>query len=359
MKNTVLLFALSFFLFSACEKDSDYDPEPPDELEEAVLWEPVAGMHSVGVLNLHVAEDALLALTQNHLFTVDVEEMTSDEYFLGVFSEARGTEINDQFFVKIESPRIFVYNTDNPDQYASFDIKDHFPEFGKFLFPPAWLGDVIVSNNQNVFLTAYRPIVDGIPIAEPRLLLFRAEKDASGEVSVHDFIESAIDADYAYSDLTGIYSCGENFLISLHPYTYKVVPDGSWDLVYEGRIFDFIRHGDKLLGFGDDDLLVSYDDGSSWEVLTSGFPLGLRPWQQKGFCLNDRLLVWDAYYITQIKLTDEGLDLVSFCTEGLDPGPGKNIHRLVMSEEYVFVGTQQGLYYKPLDDFWASDLGTK
>ena len=354
MKNNVLLFATFFFLFSACEKDTDYEPEPPDELEEAVLWEPVAGMHSVGVLNLHAAEDALMALTQNHLFTVDMEEMTSEEYFLGIFSEARGTEINDQFFVKIESPRIFVYNMENPDQYASFDIKDHFPDFGKFFFPPAWLGDVIVSNHQNVFLTVYRPEVDGITIAEPRLLLFRAEKDASGDISIHDILESAIDTDYVFGDLTGIYSCGENFLISLHPFTYKVKPDGSWELVYEGRIFDFISHDDKLLGFGDEDLLVSYDDGTTWEILTSGFPSGLRPWQQKGFSLNDRLLIWDAYDIRQIKFTDEGLDFVSFCTEGLDPGPGKYIHRLIMSEKFMFVGTQNGLYYKPLDDFWGS-----
>ncbi len=46
MKNTVLLFVLSFLILSACEKDTDYDPEPPDELEEAVLWEPVAGMQA-------------------------------------------------------------------------------------------------------------------------------------------------------------------------------------------------------------------------------------------------------------------------------------------------------------------------
>ncbi len=356
MKKYVLLFAMSFFLLSACEKDSDYGPEPPVEEEEAVLWEPVDGMHSVGVLNLHLAKDALMALTQNHLFTVDVEEKTSDEYFLGIFSEASGTEINDQFFVKIESPRIFVYNTENPDQYASFDIKDHFPDFGKFFFPPAWLGDVIVSNNQNVFLTVYRPKVDGITIAEPRLLLFRAEKDASGEVSVSNFIESAIDTDYVFGDLTGIYSCGENFLISLNPFTYKVTSNGDWELVHEDRIFEFIAHGDKLIGFRDNDLTVSYDEGSSWEILTSGFPPGLIPWHQKGFSLNDRLLIWDTYNITQIKFTDEGLDFVSFCTEGLDPGLGRSIHRIIMSAEYIFVGTQNGLYYKPLDDFWESAL---
>ncbi len=356
MKKIYLLLVMSFLLFSACEKDADYDPVAPEEVEEAVLWEPVAGMHSVGVLNLHVAEDALMALTRNHLFAVDVEGMTSEEYFLGIFSEARGTEINDQFFIKIESPGIFVYNTENPDQYASFDINDHFPDFGKFYFPPAWLGDVIVSNHQNVFLTVYRPEIDGIPLAEPRLLLFRAEKDASGEISIHDVLESAIDTDYVFGDLTGIYSCGENFLISLNPFTYKVTPDGGWELVYEDRIFEFIAHGDKLIGFCDDDLIVSYDEGSSWEILTSGFPPGLRPWQQKGFSLNDRLLIWDAYDITQIKFTDEGLDVISFCTEGLDPGPGRNIHRIIMSEKNIFVGTQQGLYYKALDGFWESAL---
>ncbi len=123
---------------------------------------------------------------------------------------------------------------------------------------------------------------------------------------------------------------------------------------FEGRIFDFIRHEDILLGFGDDELIVSYDEGSSWEILTSGFPLELRPWQQKGFSLNDRLLIWDTYDITQIKFTDVGLDVISFCTEGLDPGPGRYIHRLIMTAEYMFVGTQNGLYYKPLDDFWES-----
>ncbi len=354
MKNSILLFAMSFLLLSACEKDSDYDPDPPVEEEEAVLWEPVNGMHSVGVLNLHMTENELMALTSNHFFTIDPEEMTSEEYFLGVFSEAQATEINDQFFVKIESSMIFVYNTKNPDQYASFDISEIFPDFGKFFFPPAWLGDVIVSNNQNVFLTVYRPKIDGIYMPEPRLLLFRAEKNTAGEVSLDDFIESAIDTDYIFGDLTGIYSCGENFLISLNPYTYKVKPDGSWELVFEGQIFDFIEHDDMLIGFSDDDLLVSHDDGSNWDILTSSFPLGLRPWQQKGFSLNDRLLVWDTYEIRQIKFTDTGLDFVSFCTEGLDPGPGRNIHRLIMSAEYMFVGTQQGLYYKPLDDFWGS-----
>ncbi len=356
MKKIVPFIAFLFLLLSACEKDSDYDPEPPDEQEEAVLWEPVNGMHSIGVHNLYVTENVLSALAQNFLFKVELEDMSSDSYYLGNFSESWATEINADFFVKIESSWIFVFNSENPDQYAGFDIKQYFPDFGRFYFPPAWLGDVIVSNDQNVFMTVYRPKIDGVYAAEPRLLLFRVEKDSSGEVSVHDVLESSIEEGYVFGDLTGVYSCGESFLISLNPYTYKVAPDGSWKLVFEGRIFDFIRHGDMLLGFGDDDLLVSYDDGSSWEVMTSNFPAGFKPWHQKGFSLDDRLLVWDTYNITQIKLTESGLDFVPFCTEGLDPGPGKAIHRLVFSEKHVFAGTQQGLYYKPLDVFWESSL---
>lgn len=356
MKKSVLLFAFTFLLLSACEKDSDYNPEPPHEEEEVVLWEPVKDMNSISVLNLYKTEDELFALSRGFFHRLELQEMSSDSNYLGNFSESWATEINDLFFVKIESSMIFIYNTDNPDQYTSFDIKEYHPDFGKFYFPPAWLGDAIVSNSQNVFMTVYRPRIDGVFAAEPRLLLFRAEKDASGEVSVHDVIESAIDTDYVFGELTGIYSCGENFLVSLNPFTYKVTPDGSWELVFEGRIFDFIRHGDMLIGFGDDDLLVSYDDGSSWDILTSNLPLGLRPWQQKGFSLNESLLVWDAYHITQIKISDTGLDCVSFCTEGLDPAPGKYIHRMVIGEEYVFAGTQQGLFYKPLNGFWESAL---
>ncbi|MDR4988885.1 MAG: hypothetical protein RG741_08630 [Bacteroidales bacterium] len=357
MKKYVSLFAIFLFLLSACEKDTEYEPEIPEE--EPVNWEPVNNMQNIGVLNLHMDEDRLFALGQDFLFTVeldDPEEMEPDDYFLGVFSESRATEINDRFFVKIEASMIFVFNTDNPDQYAGFDIREYYPDFGSFFFPPAWMGDVIVSNDQNIFLTVYRPKVDGVVIAEPRLLLFRAEKDAAGKVSIHDIMESAIDTDYVFGNLTGIYSCGENFLISLNPYTYKVSPDGSWELVFDDRIFDFIKHGEKLLGFGDQDVFVSYDEGSSWEVFVSGFPGGLLAWQQKGLSLNNRLLVWDAYRITQIEITDAGLHCAAFCTEGLDPGPGRYIHRLIVGEEYVFAGTQQGLYYKPVDDFWASTL---
>jgi len=356
MKKNISMIAVLFLLLSACDKDSENDNLTPDEPEYPVLWEAVADMHTIGVQNLYVKENELLALTQNFLFQVDLEDMTSENYFLGNYSESWATEIDADFFVKIESSWIYVFNSENPDQFAGFDIQQYLPDFGKFYFPPAWLGDVIVSNDQHVFLTVYRPQIDGVYAAEPRLLFFRVEKDSAGEVSVHDVFESSIDEGYVFGDLTGIYACGDDFLISLNPYTYKVTSDGSWELVFEGRIFDFISHGDMLLGFGDDDLLVSYDDGSSWEVMMSSFPAGFSPWHQKGYSLDDRLLVWDTNNITQIQITESGLDFVSFCIEDLDPGPGKAIHRLALSEKHVFVATQQGLYYKPLDDFWESSL---
>ena len=358
MKQDINRFALFLlllpFLWVACDKDNDDNPEPVDP-PEAVIWQPVPGMESIGALNLEIIDGDLLAMTKSFLFRVDEQTSAFENYYLGNFTAGYATMINERFLVKMENSWIFVFNTQNPDELFGFDIKDHFPDFGDFFFPPAVLGDVIVSNDEDVFLTVYRRKEDGITIAEPQLLLFRAELDAQGKVSVHDIMVSSIDEGYIFGDLIGIHSTGQDFIISLIGGTFKVDPQGNWYQVSENRMYNFIEYGDKLLSFVNDDLFVSYDNGDTWESIST-LPYGLLAWQQKGFVWEDEILIWDAYRITRMRISNDALHLQSYCTEGLDPAPGRYLTRMAAGSENMYVATQKGLFYKPLQDFRESQI---
>ncbi|TVQ10236.1 MAG: hypothetical protein EA361_14310 [Bacteroidetes bacterium] len=344
------------FFFAACEKDSDNENLVPDEPQDTIVWEPVNQINPEVITNLFVDGGELKVLTKNFYYQLNLNDFSAESHYVGNFSESWATVLNDELFVKIESSWIFVFNANNPEKYTGIDLHDHLDDFGKFFFPSAWLGNVIAINENNVFLTVYRPLLDGVFAAEPRLLLFSAELDAEGNVSVENIISSSIDEGYVFGDLSGVYTCGEDFIISLNPYTYKVTSQGEWTRVFDGRIFNFIPWDGKLLGFGDDDLLISDDGGESWEPLSYNLPPGYRPWQHKGFVHDNQLLIWDTYTISLLDLSGSEGHLKTFCNEGLEPGPGKYIHRIVLTEEYAFVGTGQGLYYKPLEDFLESKI---
>jgi hypothetical protein len=352
MKTLTPLLTLLVLFTLACDKDNGPEPvtEPP---VDTVVWQAVPNLENFNVLNLKMIDNELIVISDRYLSRINEQTLSTENHYIGNFLESNMGAINDRFFTRVEKSWIFVFNTDDPEKMYGFDVKDHFPDFGKFFFPPTWMTNVMAVNNQDVFLTVFRPERDGITIAEPQLLLFRAEKDEQGNVSVHNLVRTSIDEGYVFGDLIGIHALQNDFIISLNPLTFKVTPDGNWTEVFEGRIFNFIEMEDKLLGFGDDDLLVSYDLGNSWQVLTSSMG-GLSPWQLKGFRFEDGMVIWDTYRLAMLQIDDEGLQINSFCLNNIETGPGRLIQRMAIGQKNAYLGTKRGLYYKPLEDFWES-----
>lgn len=371
MKTKFQLVAIalcSIAFFTACQKEMT-GPDAAimeaeinavsDQGKTASLWTRIESVPSEPILNLAFENGQILATGKNHRYYISPGSFSAKSDFFGVFNEDYSTCLNQEFFTKISGSRIFVYNTRNPLSFAMLDLAKLDPGFGGFSFLPGYLSKSIAMNQNNYFLTVYNSDNSGLKTSNqgPQMVIFRAVTTKSGEVELSDVRLVPVKPGESRPDLLNVFATGERFLVSMGSKTYVVCQQGQYEEVFAEEIYEVIPYNDVLLGFGQDQLLYSKDQGLSWLCIMRKGPAAFSFWMQKGFQVGDCLITSSPTELFKIELDLQNsmVNIQPLPASELELDKENLIYQKIRAGNYMVVATSTGLYYRSIAEFLPRD----
>jgi|GEM_PF-6578521 len=314
-------------------------------------WKKMEGLPEAPVLNLSYENGEILALGNNYRFKINPSTLKTNAESFGSFSEDYSTTLNQRFFTKISKTSIFVFSTQNPTNSAILDLQKFDPEFDRFISLPGCYSKAIASTEANVFLTAYtrKSTNDRSANGPVSLVVFSTSVSKSGNVVISKVETISVPDLPAGTRLLTVFAWEEKFIVSFDSKTMVVGQDGIYYEVSDQSIFEVIPFQGLLLGFGENQILLSKDAGITWAPYIRNKPGQFNYWEQKGFQFGNGLITSSpteifqidlrvdnpVFYIKQIPSSELGLDKEHI------------IYDMINVNQTLFVATSRGIFMKP------------
>ncbi len=362
--NYLKAFVIStIVVFSACQKDA---VEPGAEAKESKAalsseiertasgWKKMEGLPEAPVFNLSFENGEILGLGNNYRFKINPSTLKANAESFGSFSEDYSTTLTQRFFTKISKTSIFVFNTQNPQNFVTLDLLRLDPGFDRFISLPGCYSKAIASTKENVFVTAYarKNTINRFANDAVSLVVFSTSVSKSGNVVINQAKTISIPDLPAGARLLTVFAWEEKFIVSFDSKTIVVGQDGIYYEVSDQSLFEIIPFQGLLLGFGEDQILLSKDGGITWTPHIRNKPSEFRYWEQKGFEFGNGLITSSPTGIYQIELkADSPVFYIKQipCSElGLDKE--HIIYDMVNVDQVLFIATTKGIFYKPIKD---------
>lgn len=349
-------------VLSACQKDpvepgfeaTDKSAPSLESGRTASGWKKMEGLPEAPIFNLSYENGEILALGSDHRLKINPSTLKATAENFGSFSENFSTTLNQRFFTKISKASVFVFNTQSPQNLTSLDLLKVDPEFERFISLPGFYSNAIGSTKDNVFLTAYarKGTSERSSRGPVSLVLFRASISKSGNVFISDVKTIPLPELPASARLLTVFAWEEKFIVSFDSKTIVVGQDGFYNEVSDQSIFEIIPFQGLLLGFGQDQILLSRDAGITWAPHIRNKPGQFKYWEQKGFQFGNGLITSSPTEIYQIDLqADSPVFYIKQipCSElGLDKE--HIIYDMINVNQMLFVATSRGIFMKPMKE---------
>lgn len=365
MKTITYLKALAIsaiVVLSACQKDpvepgfevTDKSAPSIEAGRTASGWKKMEGLPEAPIFNLSYQNGEILALGSDYRLKINPSTLKSTAESFGSFSENYSTTLNQMFFTKISKASIFVFNTQKPQNLASLDLLKLDPEFDRFISLPGFYSNAIASTKDNVLLTAYaRKSTNERSSKGPvSLVLFRASISKSGNVFISEVKTIPLPELPASARLLTVFAWEEKFIVSFDSKTIVVGQDGFYNEVSDQSIFEIIPFQGLLLGFGQDQILLSRDGGITWAPHIRNKPAQFNYWEQKGFQFGKGLITSSPTEIFQIDLMPDNpvfyIKQIPCSELGLDKE--HIIYDMISVKQMLFIATSKGVFMKQMTD---------
>lgn len=357
-----MLAISAMVVFSACQKETVF---PEVETKESISlmslekgrnsdgWKKIEGLPQGTVFNLTYENGEILALGNNSRFQINPTTQKVQAEKFGSFSEDYSTTINRSFFTKMSKSSIFVFNTENPRQFAKLDLNKLDPEFNTFISLPGSISNAIACSKNNVFVTAYsrNSHIGRAGEAPVMLVVFSTSVSKSGNVVISEVKTIPVKGISSGARLLTVFAWEEKFIVSFDSLTLVVCQDGFFNVVSDQSIFEVVPFNGVLVGFGLDQMLVSRDEGASWNTLIRNKPANFNYWMQKGIPFGNQIISSSPNAIYQIDLKVESSELYisSIATEELGLDKEHLIYDMTRVNNMLYVATSRGIYFKSIE----------
>ena len=316
-------------------------------------WKEIEGLSEGPVFNLGYENGEILALGNSMLFKIDPTSMFAKAEHFGTFSEDYSTTLNQHFFTKFSRSSIFVFSTPNPGVFSTLEMERIDPRFGRFIAMTGCNGKALGISGASTCLTAYSRKGSGEMQGASAvfLLLFRTSLSKSGEVVISDVMTIPVEGLTENDRLLTVFAREDRFIVSFDSKTLVVDANGVYDEVSDDSIFEIIPFIDLLLGFGTDQLLLSRDNGITWNPFSRKAPAHFQYWMQKGFQYQNGLITSSptAIFRMEIKPDDAMFFIREIPTDELLLDKEHVIYDMIRTEGSLVVATSKGIFFRPLD----------
>jgi hypothetical protein len=135
---------------------------------------------------------------------------------------------------------------------------------------------------------------------------------------------------------------GGRFFVSSVIATWEIEPSGGTRQLLDHGVYGIIEHDDRLFACSWNGLLMSSDEGATWDTLPYDGAKG------QFFVVDGHLCLLRASSILQVN-ADTG-STTPLAVDGL-PFDGHSWGAAIRFGENVYLATHQGLFYRPVRDF--------
>jgi hypothetical protein len=357
-----ILAISTMVVFSACQKEqvspeiSTFESLSTINSEKGRIangWKKIEGLPQGTIFNLSYENGELLALGNSERFQINPSTLKVKAENFGSFSEDYSTTINQGFFTKMRKSSIFVFNTENPQNFATLDLNKLDPQFNKFISLPGYYSKAIASSKNNVFLTAYvrNSSIERANETSVLLVVFSTSISKSGNVVISDVKTIPVKGISTGARLLTVFAWEEKFIVSFDSLSMVVCHDGFYNVVSDQSIFEVVPFNGVLVGFGNDQMLVSRDGGITWNTLLRNKPGNFNYWMQKGIQFGNEIITSSPTAIYQIDLKIENSEFYvsQIATDELGLNKEHLIYDLARVNNMLYVATSRGIYYRPIE----------